>query len=160
MCPQQEKSQKETLGPSPPPLPTFGQILQEQRLVKPSKYPSLRETRAMKDPNPWFPTFPCLADPQADAPMGAEPSSFLRGCKTSKPPAHAFNPASAGFLWWRTETEEPKTSSGAKLWMARDLKPPLLGEQQAPAARTSAWSKYLSCQTTKKREGGSLSGSC
>lgn len=79
MCPQQVKGQKETLGPSPPPLPTFGQICQEQRLVKPPKYPSLGETGPMKDPSTWFPTFPCFAEPQADAPTGAEPSSFSKG---------------------------------------------------------------------------------
>lgn len=110
--------------------PHFGQIFQEQSLVKPSKYPNLHESRPMKDPNTWFPSFPCFADPQADVPVGAEPSSFPRGHKTSKPSAHVFSPVSAGFLWWRTETEEAKTSSGANLWMARDLQPPLPGEQQ------------------------------
>lgn len=108
LCPQQEKGQKETLGPSPPPIPTFGQICQEQRLVKPTKYLNLGKTRPMKDQNTWFPTFPCFAGPQADIPTGAEPSSFPRGsflpsgqqqcwgCKTSKPSAHVLNFVSAG----------------------------------------------------------------
>lgn len=116
VCPQKEKCQEETLGPSPPPLPSFGQICQEQKLVKPLKYPNLCKTRPTKDPNTWFPTFPCFAEPQADNLQELSPAAFpgdqdSSGAGDVKPANPqlmcSFSPVSVGFLWWRTETEEP-----------------------------------------------------
>lgn len=108
---------------SPPLLCRFQLATPGAKIDQTPKIPKLGETRPAKDPNIRFATFPQFADPQGDAPTGAEPSGFpkgparrmagvLEGCKTSKAPAHMLNPVccSAHFHPRRIETGELKQS--------------------------------------------------